>query len=170
MSGPSGSAPRIINGQPFGAWVVKSNPAISDIVAVLDDGGAGITGWCLQRNYRSRLIAPGDPVYLWVSGGSKTVASGFWGVGVIGNPPVVEDDLDDDQPRVADVAAKPALSAHLTLAVAENPVTRIDCKADPVLAEIEVLRVSQIGNPSFLTPEQHDRLSALMPVSLQRGP
>jgi hypothetical protein len=163
MSEPSGCGPRMINGQPFGAWVVKANPTVSDVDAILADGGADITRWCVQRNYRSELILPGDPVYLWISGGSKTIASGFWGVGVIGNPALVEE--ADDGTRLV---AKPSLAAHLTLAATERPVTRAECKADLILAETELLRVTQIGNPSFLTPEQHDRLWALMQIRNQR--
>lgn len=169
MSEQTELIPRMINGQPFGAWVVKANPTVSDVDAVLADGGAGITGWCVQRNYRAALIAPGDPVYLWISGGSRTIASGFWGVGFVQNPPLVDDEVDGQTGPITDAAARPALSARLTMAVTGSPVTRAECKANPILVEIELLRVAQIGNPSFLTPEQHDRLAALMHVGLEKS-
>ena len=166
MTGPSGLEPRSINGQPFGAWVVKANPALSDVDAMVAATRTDITGWCVQQNYRSALMKPQDLVFLWISGGSKTVVSGFWGVGVIEDPPLLEGEADEHTGLAADAAARARLTAHLTLAVTERPVSRAECKADPILAEIEVLRVAQIGNPSFLTPEGRDRLLALM----QTGP
>ncbi|GAB2598572.1 hypothetical protein [Pseudactinotalea suaedae] len=167
MTLPPGGEPRRVNGQPFGAWVVKANPALSDVDALLAAGGTDIAGWCVQQNYRSHLMRPDDLVFLWISGGSRTVVSGFWAVGLLEDPPLVADEAAEST-RGAAAAPKAGLVAQLTLAVVESPVSRAACQADPVLAEIEVLRVAQIGNPSFLTPEGRDRLLALMQTSAPR--
>lgn len=66
----------------LGAWLVRCNPDIWDIVQFMEDGNDWVDEWTVQDNYRSDLMRIGDPIVLWVAAGPRRRATpGVWGVG-----------------------------------------------------------------------------------------
>ena len=48
----------------LGAWVLKCNPQMWDIVAFMADGNRVIDGWSVQDNVRAKNMVSGEPVVL----------------------------------------------------------------------------------------------------------
>ena len=72
----------------LGAWLLKVNPTVTDLG---DDPGtalAALTERCVRPGYRLRLVRPGQPVLLWVSGGSRACPPGIWATGTVTGPVV----------------------------------------------------------------------------------
>lgn len=128
----------------LGAWLLKANGDTSDVAARAarrDDVGQ----WCVQRSYRTALMAAGQPVVLWVSG-SRRVRPGIWAVGSV-RAGVLPDGAVD--------AARPARRQHVPVTVRwldeADRVARDEVRADPRLATLEVLRQPMAANPSVVT-------------------
>jgi hypothetical protein len=121
-----------------GAWLFTCNPRE---FAELEPGlrnGASIDGWCVHPTYRIDLVEAGQAAVLWVSGSATSVPEpGIWMVGRTTG--VVE--RDRVRPRVG-------LAMTLLPAVVPRELLR----ADPRTADMEVLRVPQMSNPSVVTP------------------
>lgn len=86
----------------LGAWVLKCNPQMWDIVAFMADGNRVIDGWSVQDNVRAKNMVSGEPVVLWVSGSSSTIEAGAWGVGQVAGPaaPVLPTSIGWPSPAV----------------------------------------------------------------------
>ncbi|WP_426242387.1 hypothetical protein [Nocardioides sp. LHG3406-4] len=143
---------RTITRDNLGAWLIKAAPDTGiDLPAIVERGGQRVTSRCVARGYRSRLMAEGDVVLLWVSGDGRRLARGIWGVGHVVGP--VHDDGDDtiggsevplDIPLLADAVPAGALVA-----------AGID--------DLEVQRMPQGSNPSWVSKEQLARIAPLLP-------
>ncbi|NUQ31625.1 MAG: EVE domain-containing protein, partial [Dermatophilaceae bacterium] len=73
---------RAVERERLGAWVLKCNPSLWDLRALLDTGERRLTSWAVHPSYRTRLVAPGDRVLFWVSGdGRDGLHRGVWGLG-----------------------------------------------------------------------------------------
>ena len=147
----------------LGAWLLKCNPDLWDLPGFIRSGQSRISSWAVQRNYRSDLMAPQDRVLFWVSGsGSSGLARGIWGAGHVVAP--AEDWSDDDrgfwirdQPRRA-VRGR----VQVDIALFDEPVTVTDLRERGV-TDLEVQKIPQGANPSWLTVAQLAVVDELLP-------
>ncbi|GAB3683915.1 EVE domain-containing protein [Angustibacter aerolatus] len=131
----------------LGAWLLKRAPAGWDGVP----GGRLVDDWCVVRGYRSRLIAAGDPVLVWVSGDGRRVPRGLWGLGQVVRAPEVDDLPPGRQPAV-----------RVDVPLFAEPVPAADLLAAGV-DDLEVQRLPVGANPSFVSVGQLARLRPLLP-------
>ncbi|PRX16287.1 hypothetical protein CLV67_120102 [Actinoplanes italicus] len=134
----------------LGAWLLKANGVTSDITEVAARGEA-VRTWCVRPGYRTRLMAAGQPVLLWVSGDRRRLAPGVWGVGELSGPPMVSD-------------GKLRVPLELRWLDEDQRVHRDIVRADEGLAALEVLRQPQGSNPSFVTAAQMAVLRRHLPL------
>jgi hypothetical protein len=127
----------------LGAWLLKGNADHADLAARFARDPR-VTRWCVQPSYRLGLIRAGQPVLFWASGSRRRdVAYGIWGSGRVTGP----------ARREADGRG---WWVPLDLIIADEAVRvpRQTLRADPHLADLEVLRQPQAANPSFVTVRQ----------------
>ena len=115
----------------LGAWVIKCNPALTDLAPMVAAGRANAR-WCVAENYRTRLMAPGQQVLFWVSAHRQR---GIWGAGTVTAAPALIDG---------------ALRVGVSVPLLSRPVTAAELTAVPGLAGMEPLRAPQQSNPSWL--------------------
>ena len=127
----------------LGAWLLRCNPTRTDLARRF----AGPLGhWCVSDNYRSRLIQVDDPVLLWISGRDPRYVRGIWGFGRVTAP-------------AADSAD--GLRIGLELRLRDDPVAT-DAELRAVgINDLEVQRMPQGSNPSWVSRAQLDRITAL---------
>lgn len=111
-------------------------------------GFATITTRCVRASYRTSLVAPDQPVLLWVSGQDRAHPAGAYAEGRTTG--VVRAEGDD-------------LVMPVSLAPLELAVPRVELLAHPLLAQLEVLRMPAGSNPSYVTKEQLESLRAGWP-------
>lgn len=166
---------RAITPDTFGAWLIKCDPETKfDLPGWLADGNPAIYDWSVKRNYRSDLVAAGDPIILWVSGNGKKMDRGIWGLGYVTGP--VEDAIPLELNAVDigywhDAGARRAveLFVPLDLPVLDSPVLATDVLAAG-LTDLEVVKVPAGSNPSWVSKEQLERLMPLLPPWPDAGP
>lgn len=129
----------------LGAWVLKCNPQMWDIVAFMADGNRVIDGWSVQDNVRAKNMVSGEPVVLWVSGSSSTIEAGAWGVGQVAGPAA------PGSPDKYWLAKPGSLYVPLDLRIDRCLVPRDAAKQSPVLSGSELIRMPQMSNPVMLT-------------------
>ena len=130
-------------------WVLKSTRPPERIEPGWRVGAALELTRCVRRSYRLDLVAPGQPVVLWVSG---RVAPGVHAVGTVTGPVREDDD------------GGPVMPVRLTRL--PDPVERGELLADPAFRSAEVLRMPAGSNPSWVSAAQ---LSAVLArAGLQR--
>ena len=117
--------------------MLKVDPTGSDVRALL--AGEPVER-CVRASYRTALVAPGDPVLLWVSGRDATWPAGIHGLGHVLGP------VDHDR------AGRPAMTAALERL--DPPVLRGELLTHPAMGGLEVLRMAAGSNPSFLSRAQ----------------
>jgi predicted RNA-binding protein with PUA-like domain len=164
--------PQQVTDEAFGAWLLKSNPDTWDLEAFVADGNRSIDRWSVQNNYRSDRMRLGDPVVFWVTGKQPTLPPGVWGVGhVTGSvyeevEEVEEVEADDgdalDYWRDPEARAKAVCFVPVETELRDRPVPRQDIQSVPVLADAEVFRVPQLGNPNYLTKSEWAALQQLV--------
>lgn len=125
----------------LGAWLIKANGDRSDIAARAARREP-VEQWCVQPSYRTALMAAGQRVVFWVSG---RTSPGVWAFGELTGAPVRDPEGPDPKLRVP-------LRLHW-LEEADR-VPRPTLLADPRLDRLEVLRMPQGSNPSFVTPQE----------------
>lgn len=128
----------------LGAWLLKGNADHTDLAGRFAQDPR-VTRWCVQPSYRLGLMRAGHPVVFWASGSRRRdVAYGIWGVGALTGP-ARRDEVDGHSWWVP-----------LDLIIADEAarVPRETLRADPRLADLEVLRQPQAANPSFVTVRQ----------------
>jgi hypothetical protein len=119
-------------------WVVKSQKAPTAVAPGWRPGSVQQLTRCLRRSYRLELMRPGQRCLFWLSGRDQP---GIHAIGtLVGLPPTSE----------AEVA--------VSLQRLHSPVPRADLVADHLLSRAEVIRMPAGSNPSYLTPDQLDRL------------
>lgn len=138
---------RLINDDSLGAWLLKCQPRVNRDVplAILDGTGGPVTRWCVADNYRTRMMARGDRVVLWVSGDDRQVARGIWGLGWVtgGVQDVVE----------REGAAPASKEVRLHLPLLRRGVLEAEIRSAGV-DDLEVLRQPQGSNPSWVSKDQ----------------
>jgi hypothetical protein len=155
----------VITVDDLGAWLLKANGDTSD-VAARAARGEHVKRWCVQRSYRTALMEAGQPVVLWVSG-SRRVVPGLWAVGTLTGAATDDRVLPTGHIDTTD-GARAARRQHVPVTLrwldAADRVARDAVRADPRLADLEVLRQPMAANPSFATRAQWtallDHLSA----------
>jgi hypothetical protein len=138
--GPS----RALTPATLGAWLVKATGAAPSTRAHVRAGFASVATWCVQPTYRTALVAPGQPVLLWVSGSERDHPAGIYARGRTTGP--------------AESGVMP-----LVLSPLPDPLLRAELVAHPDLAGMEVLRMPAGSNPSFVTHDQLRVLAELCP-------
>jgi hypothetical protein len=127
----------------LGAWLLKGNADHTDLTDrfVRDPQ---VTQWCVQPNYRLRLMHAGQPVLFWASGSRRRdVPYGIWGFGELTGP--AQHDAEH---------AGWWVPLHLVIAESADRLPRAKLRTDPELADLEVFRQPQAANPSFVTVRQ----------------
>lgn len=153
-----GSKDRVAKGRitddNLGAWLIKCQPEVNVEVsrAILDGETEPITRWCVATNYRSAMMKPGDRALLWISGDGRRLARGIWGTGQVTG--VVRRMLDP----AGDDTDKLEVPLHVGLLREGLSAERI--KAAGV--DLEVFRVPQGSNPSWVSKEQLSALDGLL--------
>lgn len=140
--------------------MVKANPALWDVHAARA-AKEPLERWRLTDSYRLDLVERGDRVLVWATRGSSTTQpTGFIGEATVAGP--LEIDVGGAHwKRSADrEQVRPYVPLRRTRWW-RMPVTIDECRADPVLRDIEVLTAPRIGNPSYLTKAQAAALDEL---------
>lgn len=153
-----------VSRETLGAWLLKANPAVWDLRGFLADGHTRLTSWSVQRGYRAGLMRPGDKVVFWLSGpGRGDLVRGVRGLGhVVAEPEAWQDDepgwwLDD--------TTRQALRTRVEVDVPllEHPLPAGELRAAGI-TDLEVQRVPQMSNPSWVSRAQLDLLADLLPA------
>lgn len=137
-----------------GAWVVKANPQMWDVHAAIGRDES-LPGYRLYPSYRIDLVEPGDRVLIWATQDrARKLPAGFVGEAIVdGLPENGRGTGDLWRDRSEKVKIRPYLGLRETVWW-DQPVDVGACRADPVLSGLEVIRVPQLGNPNYATPEQ----------------
>lgn len=123
--------------------MIKCNPAKTDLTPMVAAGRAK-SSWCVADNYRTRLMAPGQRVLLWVSAHPKR---GVWGTGqIVGDP----------------VFAHGSLEITTSIPLLREPLTGAELRRVPGLESMEVFRAPQQSNPSWVSVHEWAVLAPLL--------
>lgn len=143
------SKTRQLDRQAIAGWLLKANPAIYDVEAALQDR-VPFSSWRLAPSYRLELIAPSDPVVLWLTGPDRGVIA----AGVVTDVPVTSRGGTE---YWVDAEEKAKIRPYLPVRMTPIPKIREEeLTSSASFQQAEVIRVRQMGNPSFLT---HDELA-----------
>lgn len=160
-------------GRKIGAWVLKCNPAMSNLAADLAEHGR-IRAWSVVESYRFDLLREGHPCVMWVTGSAGSpVPAGIYAVGEIvknADGDLLISDRWDDSVKPVDGKAKDAVKEFVSVDMhwLQEPITKADLlDQHPEFAQAEVVRAPQVGSPSFLTPEEWELVKS---VDLSNGP
>lgn len=147
----------------LGAWVLKCNPEVYDLRAAVDAGIAHVDSWSVRPGYRAEMMAAGQRVLLWVSGNGRRMARGIWGTGWVRGA-VREIDVEEQPGFWVDQGARRSvrLAVPVWVPVLEEPVTVAEIRGAG-LGDLEVLRIPQGANPSWVSKEQLSVLEHLLP-------
>lgn len=153
----------------FGAWLIKCNAETWDFRRCLDEEEYPFIGsWSLVPNYRSRLMKPGDPIVFWVSGTpAPHIPGGIWGVGEVIGDVEEEVTLDPDPGLWKDEEAR-RRSRHFVLVdipLWDSPLDRNFVREHPILGGMEVIRMPQGSNPSWLNREEWEALKEYLVIT-----
>lgn len=159
----------MITEENLGAWLLKCDPTSKfDLPAAMADGVDTITDWSVVPGYRSEMMAPDDKVVFWVSGDSRIMTRGIWGIGHIAD--YAQDSVPDDfqmgdinywKDEEARLAVE--LSLPVDIPLFDEAVSASDLYAAGIV-DLEVQRVAQGSNPSWVSKEQLAALEALLPT------
>jgi hypothetical protein len=137
------------------AWLLKANPSIYDAEGALRDL-TSFGAWRLAPSYRVGLIAVEDPVVLWLTGRDR----GIIAAGEVTGAPYESTGgtdywVDDDE--------KAKVRPYLPVRLEPIPkITEDELTTNPAFNEAEVLKIRQMGNPSYLTEDEFDVIKDLM--------
>jgi predicted RNA-binding protein with PUA-like domain len=146
----------------FGAWVLRCNPDIYDLPREVEDGLNLVDTWSVSENYRTEMMAPGNPVLLWMSG---TKIGGIWGIGRVAGPAIYLPDFRKNQFeywKTDKAKAANKLYAQVEIAIIRNVVPEFLIKQNKVLANSEIVKQPQLANPSCITSEEFVDLKKLL--------
>lgn len=155
---------RAVSRQTLGAWLLKANPAVWDVRRFRAEGHTRLTSWSVRRGYRADLMRPDDKVVFWLSGpGRGDLVRGVWGLGHVVSE--AEEWQDTEPGWWRDEAARQALQARIEVDVPllGHPLPASELRAADI-TDLEVQRVPQMSNPSWVSRTQLDRLTDLLPA------
>jgi len=156
-----------ISNENLGAWLLRCNPKTWDLPGFMADGNDLIDDWTVVDNYRSRIMAPGQRVVFWVSGDSRLMARGIWGIGQVTSAAHdgIPGALDPDNIEYwldMEAAAAVRNDVDLDIPLLDAPVTDVDLRAAGI-SDLEVQIQPRVSNPSWISKEQLARLESLLP-------
>ncbi len=156
-----------ISNENLGAWLLRCNPKTWDLPGFMADGNDLIDDWTVVDNYRSRIMAPGQRVVFWVSGDSRLMARGIWGIGQVTSAAYdgIPGALDPDNIEYwldMEAAAAVRNDVDLDIPLLDAPVTDVDLRAAGI-SDLEVQIQPRVSNPSWISKEQLARLESLLP-------
>lgn len=145
---------RLISDDSLGAWLLKCQPRVNRDVplAIVNGTGGPVTRWCVADNYRTRMMARGDRVVLWVSGDGRQVARGIWGLGWVTGEARGVVGRDGTAPATKEVL--------LHLPLLRRGVLEEEIRSAGV-DDLEVLRQPQGSNPSWVSKDQLSAIADL---------
>lgn len=155
----------------LGAWVFKCDPKTFDIAAMVADGDDWVTGWTIADNYRSEMMAAGQPAILWVSGPTKGAKGdplpGIWGIGHVAGRAEwsafrESGELDGGYWINKKKEQAASYGVPLDVKILPKPLDRKILKQDFTLRTAEVFRMPQGSNPTFLNKEEFSALRKLI--------
>ena len=154
------SAGPVVTAADLGAWVLKANPQVWDLQRWIAEGGQRLDDWTVAHNYRAQMMAPGDPVLLWVTGSDPGCPAGFRAIGTVSGP-CREGSADSSYWIDRKAKARADYFAQVDLRLLPAVVPKHAVQHHRVLRDIELLRSPFASNPSHLTLEQ---MAALRPL------
>jgi hypothetical protein len=136
----------------FGAWLVTCNPKLSEAAPLRLDGTTRVIRWPIGPGVRAGLMEHGQPILFWIVGREgRAPTPGLWGAGIVTGRVSEEDGVVP-----VDIEVWPA------------PVPRRVLRADPLLANLEVLRQPRRANPHLVTAEELAALGAHVDLAAPR--
>jgi hypothetical protein len=146
----------------LGAWVLKCNPAVYDLRAAVEAGVDYVDSWSVRPGYRAEMMRDGQRAMLWVSGDGRRMERGIWGLGWVRDG--VRGVDDSDPGHWVDHAARRSvrLAVRLWLPLLDQALSVTEIRAAG-LGDLEVLRMPQGSNPSWVSKDQLAVLTDLLP-------
>lgn len=145
----------------IGAWLLKCNPAMWNIDHALAAGQL-VDTWRLFPSYRVGLVQPNQPVVLWVTGPGRRSApisgihmAGYTTGTIVPDARGDEYWLDEAERR----KRRPYIGLRMRLVTVLPRERLVD---DPRTARLEVLRVPQGSNPSYLSRAETAAVEEMM--------
>ncbi len=131
----------------LGAWLLKASPAHLPVEEMLRTGFRDLVSRCVHPTYRTELVAEGQPVLLWVSGGDPRHPSGIYAAGSTTGPVEIVGEV----------------SMPVRLRPVDPVVERAELLEDPHLRDLEVIRMPAGSNPSYVDRAQYRTLRRAFP-------
>ena len=162
--------PRPITQQNLGAWLLRCNPKNEpELPELVGAGGHRIKRWCVANNYRSRMMAAGDPIVFWVSGNGRLLVRGIWGIGrVVGTDGFrrLSAGHRSTSRSVSELLEPPKVDVDIPL-LSEGISDRLLQAAG--IGDLEVQLQPQGSNPSWISVDQLARLARSFPGLFATG-
>lgn len=161
-------ADKLITDQNLGAWLIKCDPTSKyDLPRAIEERGLEIIlNWSVTDNYRSRMMKPTDKAILWVSGDSRRMTRGIWGIGWVTGfvQDTIHEELDPDEETFwhseADRLAV-TNDVDLDIPLFEDGLSDEDLRAAGI-DDLEVQKQPQGSNPSWVSTEQLAAIQSLL--------
>ncbi|MGU3291391.1 hypothetical protein [Williamsia sp. M5A3_1d] len=151
-------AARKVTAETLGAWVFTVNGARWDSVVEIASERGVLATRCVAANYRKDVMAAGQRALLWVSGpaGGRR-PRGIGGLGWITGPSEIDPDADSDEP---------SWLAHTDIHLLPDAerIRATDLGEIPGLAGMEILRLPQASNPSWVTRDEMAIIEPMLPL------
>ena len=146
------------------SWIFQWNPEAFRVDAFLSQGHIlreEITA-TINQNQCRREISVGDEVFIWRSNGGKPGSGGIVARAAVSAPVELNEDPDFwiDKTRAGVRHHVRLRVSEVRLTPAEGMILRSEAQADPILADLRILRMTQGTNYS-LTPVEAQRMREL---------
>ena len=144
-----------------GAWLVKGDPASWDYRTSIEHaeikrGDSHLTDWSVGNTYRNDLICRGDPIVLYIGRTTAAIVE----IGVVTSNDLRPGERDPMYVLDPSELGRQRLFVAYRAVRLKQPVTRAALKGDAALGGAEVIRASQVHNPSYLTHAEVDALKS----------
>jgi hypothetical protein len=147
----------------LGAWLLKANPTVWDVGRFLKSPDPCVRSWAVRPGSRAAMMQAGDRVLLWMSGDGRTgFDRGIWGLGWVTAP--AEPWVDEKRGFWVDQQAREAVRARVQtdIPLLAEPVTATELRSHGI-DRLEVQRMPQGANPSWVSRDELARLDHLLP-------
>ncbi|MGJ0118494.1 hypothetical protein ACQ7HM_04730 [Williamsia sp. MIQD14] len=150
-------APQTVTAATLGAWVFTVNGTRWDSVVEIARERGSLATRCVAANYRKDVMAAGQRALLWASGpASGPRPRGIAGLGWITGPSEIDPENDSDRPSWL-------ARTDIRLLPDAERVRATDLGEIPGLAHMEILRLPQASNPSWVTRDELALIEPLLP-------
>lgn len=166
------SSTAAVTDETLGAWVLKCNPDVWDLRGYIAGGKKGLRTWTVVPNYRADMMSYGQRFLFWITGPRDgELPRGFWGAGWVTGEvfPIVEGKVDDPADEIdywTDQEARDRMTHRVPIAldIWDEPIREAEVVAVDGLEQLEVVRMRQVSNPSWISAELLARLNPLLPA------